>query len=104
MNLNDIKNAVDDLIEHHDVKPNENVYVKGTHGWELINGFDVVETNNFTGVFVLDSRGKPAVSSRVVKELEVEIERYREVIEKAIEDLENECLWDALVRLKALEG
>lgn len=30
--------------------------------------------------------------------------RYREAIEKAIEDLENECLWDALVRLKELEG
>ncbi|BAM46329.1 hypothetical protein AXY_01970 [Amphibacillus xylanus NBRC 15112] len=30
--------------------------------------------------------------------------RYREVIKKAIDDLENECLWDALVSLKALEG
>ena len=29
--------------------------------------------------------------------------RYREVIKKAIDDLENECLWDALVALKALE-
>lgn len=30
--------------------------------------------------------------------------RYREVIKKVIDDLENECLWDALMRLKALEG
>ena len=29
--------------------------------------------------------------------------RYREVIKKAIDDLENECLWDALVALKELE-
>ena len=29
--------------------------------------------------------------------------RYREVIKKAIDDLENECLWDALVALEELE-
>lgn len=29
--------------------------------------------------------------------------RYRKAIAKTIDDLENECLWDALVRLKALE-
>lgn len=33
-----------------------------------------------------------------------ENKRYREVIKKAIDDLENECLWDALVALKVLEG
>lgn len=33
-----------------------------------------------------------------------ENKRYREVIKKAIDDLENECLWDALVALKELEG
>ena len=32
-----------------------------------------------------------------------ENKRYREVIKKAIDDLENECLWDALVALKELE-
>ena len=85
MNLLDVKIAMDDLIEHHDVKPNENVYVKGIHGGELIDGFDVVETNNFTGVFVLDSRGEPAVSSRVVKELERKIERYREALKNIYE-------------------
>ncbi|HLR91936.1 MAG TPA: hypothetical protein VK048_02665, partial [Atopostipes sp.] len=36
--------------------------------------------------------------------LDKENKRYREVIKKAIDDLENECLWDALVSLKALEG
>lgn len=32
-----------------------------------------------------------------------QMNRYREVIKKAIDDLENECLWDALVALKELE-
>lgn len=32
-----------------------------------------------------------------------EYKRYREVVTQAISDLENECLWDALVKLKALE-
>jgi len=30
--------------------------------------------------------------------------RYRRTVEEAIKDLENECLWDALIKLKALEG
>ena len=64
MNVNDVKIAAEDLIEAHGVSPRENVYVKGIDGAELINGFDVVETDEFTGVFVLDSSGKPAVSSR----------------------------------------
>ena len=64
MNVNDVKIASEDLIEAHDVSPRENVYVKGIDGAELINGFDVVETDDFTGVYVLDSSGKPAVSSR----------------------------------------
>jgi|SRR5690625_1638723 len=33
-----------------------------------------------------------------------ENKRYRDAIAKTIDDLENECLWDALVRLKALES
>lgn len=32
-----------------------------------------------------------------------EYKRCREVVTQAISDLENECLWDALVKLKALE-
>lgn len=40
----------------------------------------------------------------MLKELEEQNKRYREVIKKAIDDLENECLWDALIALKALEG
>ena len=39
-----------------------------------------------------------------VEELVEENKRYREVIKKAIDDLENGCLWDALVALKELEG
>ena len=64
MNINDVKIAAEDLIEANGVSPRENVYVKGIDGAELINGFDVVETDEITGVFVLDSSGKPAVSSR----------------------------------------
>lgn len=37
------------------------------------------------------------------KKLLEQNKRYREAIEEAIKDLENECLWDALVALKALE-
>ncbi|HSH24817.1 MAG TPA: hypothetical protein VLA13_04690 [Massilibacterium sp.] len=40
---------------------------------------------------------------KLFMESEQQNKRYREAIEKAIEDLENECLWDALVRLKELE-
>lgn len=37
-------------------------------------------------------------------DMEQQNKRYREAIAKTIEDLENGCLWDALVSLKALEG
>ena len=39
----------------------------------------------------------------VLEGLYEENNRYREVVTQAISDLENECLWDALVKLKALE-
>ena len=81
MNINDVKIAAEDLIEGHGVSPRENVYVRGINGAELINGFDVVETDEFTGVFVLDSSGKPAVSSRVVERKDAEIERLRRIID-----------------------
>jgi|SRR5699024_2898908 len=38
------------------------------------------------------------------KKLEQQNKHYRVVIKKAIDDLESECLWDALVALKELEG
>lgn len=49
----------------------------------------------------LDSR--LAFEQGVTSNLQSKNKRYREVIKKAIDDLENECLWDALVALKALE-
>lgn len=80
MNVNDVKIAAEDLVEANIASPLEGVYVKGLHGAEHINGFDVVEANEFAGVFVLDSSGEPAVSSRVIKEKDAEIERLRTYI------------------------
>lgn len=40
----------------------------------------------------------------VLESMYEENKRYRVVIKKAIDDLESECLWDALVALKELEG
>ena len=65
----------------------------------------------FKGVDWLLKRAEDAKSAesnlsavrKYLREEEEQNKRYREVIEKAIDDLENECLWDALVRLKALE-
>lgn len=37
------------------------------------------------------------------KQLIDQNKRYRETVEEAVKDLENECLWDALIKLKALE-
>lgn len=87
MNVKDVKGAMDDLVEAHGVKPNENIYVKSTYGAELIDGFDVVETDSFTGVFVLGGGGEPAVSARVVRELESEIENLRDVLHNAYEEI-----------------
>lgn len=87
MNVNDVKVAAEDLIEAHDVSTLEGVHVKGIHGVERINGFDVVETNGFAGVFVLDSSGEPAVSSRVVKEKDAEIERLRSLLFREMDEI-----------------
>src|SRR5690625_1822199 len=77
MNVNDVKVAAEDLVESNTASPLEGVCVKGLHGAELINGFEVVEANEFAGVFVLDSSGEPAVSSRVIKQKDAEIERLK---------------------------
>lgn len=46
-----------------------------------------------------------AVATKMkMDDLEKQNKRYREVVTQAISDLENECLWDALVKLKALEA
>lgn len=90
MNVKDVMGAMDDLVEAHGVKPNENIYVKSTHGAELIDGFDVVETDSFTGVFVLDGGGEPAVSARVVRGLKNEVEQLRNAL-KEIADIDD---WD----------
>lgn len=83
MNVNDVKTAAEDLVESKLASPLEGAYVKGVYGAELICGFDVIEANGFAGVFVLDSSGKPAVSSRIVEQKEAEIERLRELLNKA---------------------
>src|SRR5690625_1075526 len=87
MNVNDVRIAAEDLVEANIANPLEGVHVKGIHGAERINGFDVVETDGFTGVFVLDSRGEPAVSSRVVDRKDAEIERLREDLTTAYDIL-----------------
>ena len=69
MNVNDVKIAAEDIVKSGTASPSEGVFVEGIHGSELIDGFDVVETEGFSGVYVLDSSGSPAVSSRVVSEL-----------------------------------
>jgi len=86
MNVNDVRIAAEDLVEANIANPLEGVHVKGIHGAERINGFDVVETDGFTGVFVLDSRGEPAVSSRVVDRKDAEIERLKSVVSEVITD------------------
>src|SRR5690625_3820818 len=72
MNVNDVRIAAEDLVEANIANPLEGVHVKGIHGAERINSFDVVETDGFTGVFVLDSRGEPAVSSTEYGRLKTE--------------------------------
>lgn len=83
MNVNDVKTAAEDMVESKLASPLEGVYVKGVYGAELICGFDVVEANEFAGVFVLDSSGKPVVSSRIVEQKDAEIERLHELLNKA---------------------
>lgn len=80
MNVNDVRTAAEDLVESSTASPVEGVHVIGKYGAERIDGFDVKEVNDFAGVFVLDSSGNPTVSSRVVRELEEEIEQLREAI------------------------
>lgn len=45
-----------------------------------------------------------AFEQGVTSNLQSKIKRYQGVVTQAISDLENECLWDALVKLKALES
>lgn len=87
MNVNDVKIAAEALVGEGTASPYEGVHVVGTHGAERINGLDVKETNNFAGVYVLDSSGNPAVSSRVVFELEAEIERLEGILRDAYEEI-----------------
>lgn len=86
MNVNDVRIAAEDLVEANNANPLEGVHVKGIHDAERIDGFDVVETDGFTDVFVLDSRGEPAVSSRVVERKDAEIKRLKSVVREVIAD------------------
>lgn len=83
MNVNDVKTAAEDLVKSKIASPLEGVYVKGVYGAELICGFDVVEADEFAGVFVLDSSGKPVVSSRIVEQKVAEIDRLEEILRDA---------------------
>jgi hypothetical protein len=94
MNIKDAKSAISDLINAHIVKPNENIYVKGLHGAELMGGFDVVETDNFTGVFVLDGKGKPAVSAKVVEELRAKLGKCETLLSAAHDVMDDVHLYD----------
>src|SRR5690625_2222454 len=86
MNVNDVRIAAEDLVEANIANTLEGDHVKGIHGAESINGLNGVETDGFTGVFVLDSRGEPAVSSRVVDRKDAEIERFKSVVSEVITD------------------
>lgn len=81
MKLSDFKYAVEDLVEVYGVSLYEDVCLKSDRGVERIDGFDIVETDNYTGLFVLDSYGNPAVSSKVVQELEEKIEQLEAEVE-----------------------
>jgi hypothetical protein len=94
MNIKDAKSAIGDLINAHIVKPNENIYVKGLHGADLISGFDVVETENFAGVFVLDGNGKPAVSAKVVEELRAKLGKCETLLSAAHDVMDDVHLYD----------
>lgn len=85
MRLIEIVDAIEDLINVQGVNTGENIYVKGLHGPELINGFDVVKNSNFTGVFLLDRSGKPAVSARVVEELYAKLRRCEMLLSASID-------------------
>ena len=80
MNVNDVKIAMEDLVESGVASDKEMINVVGIHGAEPINGFDLIDTDVFAGIYVLDQRGRKAVSSRVVEKLEQQIKVYREAL------------------------
>src|SRR5699024_12605863 len=93
MNVNDVKIAAEDIVKSGTASPSEGVFVEGIHGSELIDGFDVVETEGFSGVYVLDSSGSPAVSSRVVSEL---IEENKALIDAIAWIVDESGCWNRL--------
>ena len=71
----------------------KNVYINTKYILEIIEQAELVSKHETR----INNLTFDLASSRVQNK------RYREVIKKAIDDLENECLWDALVALKELE-
>lgn len=80
MIINDLRLAVDDLVETGKAVDNSGVYVEGINGAESIDGMDTVKIGEFTGIFVLDGMGRPAVSRRLYDDKINEIEEMRKTI------------------------
>lgn len=71
---------------------------------EIFNAIEPFFIKQAERVQELEEESYNAHLERLLDRKEQQNKRYREVIKKAIDDLESECFWDALVALKALEG